>query len=230
MQDVQSIEIRYQYMGLDRADEVHRLVPGSGRRSFVRRSSLQTAAGEQVSNERVPAQRVSELLWAMSAPAWSRERGVEMVARRVRPVRLIEQAKRIQGAQARGCTAAMFDRQLRSQLRGRALHAQVDAHFNPQNRRTDDDPSMRVVIEYRNGPPRVLTSDSQRLQMLPWSVVEPGAPAAVPTSNWSVAVSQAILRVLPPESMAVKRLQAREDRALEDRIFAAAEATCGPAT
>lgn len=226
VQDVQSIEIRYQSPGGHQPEEVHRLVPGSGRRSFVRRSTLQTAAGEAVSSERVPAQRVSELLWAMSAPAWSRARGVERVARRFHPAGLIERAKLDPQVEARGCTAEAFDRQLRTRLRGGGLHSQLDAYYLARTEPTEVVPSMLVVVEYRDGTSRVFSSHSPRLQMLPWRAAEPDAPNAAPTPNWSVAVSQAVQRVLPPASKAAARLQLREDPVLAANILAAAEKAC----
>lgn len=225
LQDVQSIEIRYQYSGWGRVDEVHRLEPGAGRRTFQRSSQLDTQEDpDAVMTDAIPAQRVAELLWAVSAPPWPRERGVDAVARRVRPARILEQALPDYSPAAAGCTSRAFEARVHALLQGASLKAQLGRYY-ANGIWTDDDPALRVVIRYAHRPPQVLASNERTLLMLPWVLGEPGAGDAAVTT-WSVPVSQSLRRLLPESSKAFERLGRREDAILVARIAATAQAAC----
>ncbi|MCF7751262.1 hypothetical protein KQ945_10925 [Bacillus subtilis subsp. subtilis] len=225
LQDVQSIEIGYQYSGRGRVDEVHRLEPAAGRRTFRRSSQLDSLEDPgAVVTDAIPAQRVAELLWAVSAPPWPRERGVEAVARRVRPARILEQALPGYLPTAPGCTPRAFEAGLHALLQGASLKAQLD-HYYANGIWTDDDPAMRVVIRYEHRPPQVVASNARTLLMLPWVLGDPGAGDAAVTT-WSVPVSQSLRRLLPESSKAFERLGRREDASLVTRIAANARDAC----
>ncbi|WP_141058544.1 hypothetical protein [Stenotrophomonas rhizophila] len=225
LQDVQSIEIRYQYSGWGRVDEVHRLEPGAGRRTFQRSSQLDSQEDpDAVLTDAIPAQRVAELLWAVSAPPWPRERGVDAVARRVRPARILEQALPDYSTPARGCTPRAFEAKLHALLQRASLKAQLGRYY-ANGIWTDDDPAMRVVIRYEHRAPQVLASNERTLLMLPWVLGDPGAGDAAVTT-WSVPVSQALRRLLPESSKAFERLGRREDGMLVERIAATARVAC----
>ncbi len=229
LQDVRSIDIHYQHRGSDHADEVHRLQPAAGRRTFVRRSQRDARNPGAVLTDDVPAQRVAELLWALSAPAWPRARGVEEVARRVRPAQVLARAS-LDGAPLQpACTPDQLKREMRALLHGAALRDQVDRYYAGP-RWDEDAPSIRVVVDYDSAPPQVLQSDAQTLLMLPW-VLGPqqgNANAATHevTSTWSVPISQALRRLLPDTSKAYVRLGQREDAMLESRLRADARLAC----
>lgn len=227
LQDVRSIDIHYQYNGRDHADEVHRLQPAAGRRTFVRRSQLDARTPGAVLTDDVPAQRVAELLWALSAPAWPRARGVEEVARRVRPAQVLARASTDGPLPA--CTPDQLQRQMGTLLHGAALRDQVDSYYAGP-RWSDDAPSIRVVVDYESTPPQVLQSHAQTLLMLPWILGQAQGDAnATPnevTSTWSVPISQALRRVLPDTSKAYERLGQREDAVLESRLRATARVAC----
>lgn len=225
LQDVQSIEIRYQHSGWGWVDEVHRLEPGSGRRTFQRSSQLDSQNHpDAVVTDAIPAQRVAELLWAVSAPPWSREHGVDAVARRVRPARILEHALPDYLPAAPGCTPRAFEASVHALLKGDPLKAQLGRYY-ANSAWTDDDPAMRVVIRYAHRPPQVLASNERTLLMLPWVLGDPGAGAAAVTT-WSVPVSQSLRRLLPESSMAFERLGRREDANLVTRIAATARVAC----
>lgn len=225
LQDVHSIEIRYQYSGWGRVDEVHRLEPGAGRRTFQRSSQLDSQEDpDAMVTDAIPAQRVAELLWAVSAPPWPRERGVDAVARRVRPARILEQALPYDSPAAPGCPARAFETRVNALLQRASLKAQLD-HYYANGFWTDDDPAMRVVIRYEHRPPQVLASHDRTLLMLPWVLGEPGAGDAAVTT-WSVPVSQALRRLLPESSKAFERLGRREDGTLVEQIVADARLAC----
>lgn len=235
VQDVQSIEIEYRYGPLPQIEERYALRPGAGRRTFVRRSQHDAQSGQEATVDPVPAQRVGELLWALSATPWPRERGVEAVARRVRPVRLLAQVTEYPLQALPGCTPEQQAQRLRKLARGGALRAQVAGYYS-QAAWADDSPALRVRIRYDNGTVRVVHSQSQKLQMLPWIVEEkgpdpsrlsrPASPASA-TQRWSVPVSQAVLRLLPEGSAARTRLSAREDVNLADHLLRSVQAGCG---
>lgn len=231
LQDVRSIEIRYQYNGSGHADEVHRLQPAAGRRTFVRRSQLDARNPGAVLSEDVPAQRVAELLWALSVPAWPRARGVEEVAHRVRPAQVLARASSDATTLPPACTPDKLQRQMRALLHGAALRDQVDRYYAGP-RWSDDAPSMRVVIDYAGAPPQVLQSNAQTLLMLPWVLEQPQNDVNADTnanevsSTWSVPISQALRRVLPDTSKAYERLGQREDAVLESLLRATARVTC----
>lgn len=225
LQDVQSIEIRYHYSGWGRVDEVHRLEPGAGRRTFQRTSQLDSKEHpDAVVTDAMPAQRVAELLWAVSAPAWPRERGVDAVARRVRPARILEQALLDHSPAATGCTPRAFETTLHALVQGASLKDRLDRYY-ANGLWTDDDPAMQVVISYEHRPPQVLASNERTLLMLPWVLGEPGAGDATVTT-WSVPVSQSLRRLLPESSKAFERLGRREDAILVARIAADARVAC----
>ncbi|MEG2803060.1 hypothetical protein [Stenotrophomonas sp.] len=227
LQDVRAIEIHYRYSGWDRVDEVHRLQPGPGRRTFVRRSQGEAHADSAADTGSVPAQRVGELLWAMSAPAWSPERAVAHVARRVRPAQLLKQALPEAGSDASACSGARLQGYLQPLLRGAELRGELLQYYQGLPW-TDDDPVMEVRIEYDHAPPQRLASRSQRLQMLPWTL---GGPAPAPaTTSYAVPVTQAVRRLLPPTSRAAARLEAREDGDLAGRIVRRAREACAAQT
>ena len=236
VQDVQSIQIQYLHGPLPQVEELHALRPGAGRRAFVRRSQLSDPSGQHDATvESVPVQRVGELLWAVSTSPWSRARGVEAVARRVRPARLLEQAQGYPQQSLAGCTPQQQTQRLRKLARGGALRAQVEGYYDDGGW-TDDAPAIRVRIVYENGTVQVVHSHSQKLQMLPWIVGEPGpdpsrlpwsAPPVDATQLWSVPISQAVLRLLPADSAAVTRLGAREDQPLARHLVRSVHADCG---
>ena len=206
VQDVRSVEIHYHYSGWSRADEVHRLQHGAGQRTFTRTSMVETAAGVETTQARVPAQRVGELMWALSAPPWPRERAVQVVARRVRPAAMLEQAPMPTDEGATGCTPDELRGRMYAQLQGAALRTQLDTYYQ-RALWTDDEPSMRVVIRFSHAPDRVISSNSQKLLMLPWTLGDLSAPvSAAPPVSWSVPVSDAVRRLLPVDSQAAQRL------------------------
>lgn len=223
LQDVQSIEIHYRLGPWDQVDEVHRLRPGGSRRAFVRHSQI--GQGAAAADEAVPAQRVGELLWALSAPPVTRARGVEAVARRVRPAQVLVQASALPRPDPAACTARDRERHLRDGLRGAALRRQLEAYYGPSGW-TDDAPALQVVVHYEHAPAQVFHSYSQKLQMLPWVREGSAAGAGAPVELWSVPVSQALLRLLPPSSAAAQRLAAREDVHLVGRIARSADTAC----
>lgn len=231
LQDVRSIDIQYQYNGRDHADEVHRLQPAAGRRTFVRRSQLDARNPGAVLTDDVPAQRVAELLWALSAPAWPRARGVEEVARWVRPAQVLARASSDGVPMQPTCTPEQLQRQMRALLHGAALRDQVDGYYAGPTWR-DDAPSIRVVVDYESAPPQVLHSSAQTLLMLPWVLEKPQSDVNADTnanevsSTWSVPISQALRRVVPDTSKAYERLGQREDAVLESRLRATARVAC----
>jgi hypothetical protein len=114
-----------------------------------------------------------------------------------------------------------------SHLSGAALRTQLDAYYEGMPW-TDDYPEMRVVISFRNAPDRVISSKSQALLMLPWTLGElpvPG-PANAGPHSWSVPVSDALRRLLPSTSQAAQRLAMDADISLASRVAAAAEQEC----
>lgn len=225
LQDVRGIEIRYTYSGWERAEEVHRLRPGEGRRTFVRRSQLDMDGNGPVTTDSIPAQRVGELLWALSAPAWTRERAVEEVARRVRPREVLRYAATSASTRVPACTTSQIQDQMHRLLGGARLREVLEDYYTG-GIWTDDSPVMHVVIEYGNAPTRVLSSRSQKLMMLPWTEGEASADSDVAPQNWSVPVSQALRRLLPEASKAAARLDAREDIGLKGYISSQAMTTC----
>ncbi|MCC7634182.1 hypothetical protein [Stenotrophomonas rhizophila] len=225
LQEVRSIRIEYRHGPLHPVEEVYQLRPGASRRAFARRSLVAGGAQAGTADDVVPAQRVGELLWALSAPPVARERGVEAVARRVRPAQVLAQASALNAQGKLSCSAGDRPRHLRAALRGGALRRQVDGYYGP-SRWSGDAPSLRVVIDYEHAPALVFHSQSQKLQMLPWTREDPVAGTNAPVTFWSVPVSQALLRLLPPSSEAARRLAAREDADLVGRIARAADAEC----
>lgn len=225
LQDVRAIEIRYTYSGWERAEEVHRLRPGEGRRTFVRRSQLDTDHNGPVTTDSIPSQRVGELLWALSAPAWTRERAVEEVARRVRPREVLRGATASASTTVPACTTAQIEDQTHRLLGGARLRGVLEDYYLGGGW-TDDSPVMHVVIEYGNAPPQVLGSRSQKLMMLPWTEGEASADSGAAPQNWSVPVSQALRRLLPETSKAAARLDAREDIGLKGYISSQAMTNC----
>jgi hypothetical protein len=225
LQDVRAIEIRYSYLGWERAEEVHRLRPGEGRRTFVRRSQLDGDHNGPVTTDSVPAQRVGELLWALSAPAWTRERAVEEVARRVRPRDVLRDAATSASTRVPACTTRQIQDHMHRLLGGARLRELLEDYYTGGSW-TDDSPVMHVVIEYGNAPPQVLSSRSQKLMMLPWTEGEPSAGQGAASQTWSVPVSQALGRLLPEASKAATRLNAREDIGLKGYVSSQALKTC----
>jgi len=226
--NVRSVEIQYQYSGWSRADEVHRLQRSGGQRAFTRTSKVETAEGVETTQATVPAQRVGELVWALSAPPWPRERAVQVVARRVPAAWMMENALISARANVPGCdTEEEIRARMFSHLSGAALRTQLDAYYEGMPL-TDDYPEMRVVISFRNAPDRVISSKSQALLMLPWTLGElpvPG-PANVGPHSWSVPVSDALRRLLPSTSQAAQRLAMDADIHLASRVAAAAKQEC----
>lgn len=226
VEDVRSVEILYSYSGWSRADEVHRLQRGSGQRSFTRTSKVDTGYGVETTHGTVPERRVAELLWALSAPPWPRERAAQVVARRVHPVAVLEHAGGYREGNAPGCTADEIRNRMYRQLEGAALRSRVDAHYE-SGMWTDDYPVMRVVISFRRGPDRVITSRSQRLLMLPWTLGDfPETEDARVPLSWSAPVSDAVRRLLPLESQAAQRLGRDPSEVLADSVEWAARAEC----
>ncbi|MGH8040356.1 MAG: hypothetical protein ACREPD_21790 [Stenotrophomonas sp.] len=224
--NVRSVEIQYQHSGWERADEVHRLQRGAGQRAFTRTSMVEAADGITTTRANVPAQRVGELLWALSAPPWPRERAVQVVARHVSPVWMMENALVTARADVPGCTAKEIRDRMYAHLKGAELRSQVDAYYQGMPW-TDDEPAMRVVITFSNGPDRVISSREQTLHMLPWTLGEQSSTdsAAAPQS-WSVPVSDALRRPLPSDSQAAQRLANNGDVHLAAHIGRVAEQEC----
>jgi hypothetical protein len=226
VEDVRSVEILYSYSGWSRADEVHRLQRGPGQRSFTRTSKVEAGDSVETTHATVPAQRVAELLWALSAPPWPRERAVQVVARRVHPVAVLEHAGGNTEGDAPGCTADEIRNRMYRQLQGAALRARVDAHYQT-GMWTDDYPSMRVVISFRRGPDRVISSTSQKLLMLPWALGDfPASEEAQVPLSWSAPVSDALRRLLPLDSQAAQRLGRDPSDALTLSVERAALVEC----
>lgn len=223
LQDVRAIEIRYQYSGGERMEEVHRLQPAAGRRRFRRVSQLDVQGSGPVLTDDVPAQRVAELLWTLSAPARPRAQGVDEVARRVRPAQLLKQASFDGAPPVPGCTPAELRRQMRMRVRGAPLRDQLERYY-ASAMAADELVSIRVVIDYESAPEQVVSSRTPALLMLPWVLGEADATAAPRT--WSVPISQALRRVLPATSQAYVRLGQREDAALARQLGASAAAAC----
>ena len=206
VEDVRSVEVLYSYSGWSRADEVHRLQRGPGQRSFTRTSKVEAGDGVETTHATVPARRVGELLWALSAPPWPRERAAQVVARRVRPLAVLEHLGGNMEGDAPGCTSDEIRNRVYRQLQGAALRSGVDAHYQSEMW-TDDYPVMRVVISFRRGPDRVITSSSQKLLMLPWTLGDfPETEEAQAPLSWSAPVSDAVRRLLPLDSQAAERL------------------------
>lgn len=227
MDNVRAVEIQYQYSGWSRADEVHRLQRSGGQRAFTRTSMVETTDGVETAQATVPAQRVGELVWALSAPPWPRERAVQVVARRVPPAWMMEHAPIVARADVAGCSEEEIRNRMFAHLSGAALRTQLDAYYQ-KALWTDDYPLMRVVISFRNAPDQVISSSSQMLLMLPWTLGDlpaSGRRDAGPRS-WSVPVSDALRRLLPPTSQAAKRLAKDADRSLALRVSDAAGQDC----
>jgi hypothetical protein len=226
--NVRSVEIQYQYSGWSHTDEVHRLQRSGGQRAFTRTSMVETAKGVETTQATVSAQRVGELVWALSAPPWPRERAVQVVARRVPAAWMMENALISARGNVPGCdTEEEIRNRMFSHLGGAALRTQLDAYYEGMPW-TDDYPEMRVVISFRNAPDRVISSKSQALLMLPWTLGElpvPG-PANAGPHSWSVPVSDALRRLLPTTSQAAQRLAMDADIHLASRVAAAAEQEC----
>jgi len=227
VEDVRSVEILYQYSGWGRADEVHRLQRSPGQRSFTRTSKVEAGDGVETTHATVPERRVGELLWALSAPPWPRERAVQVVARRGRPLAVLEHVGGNTEGDAPGCTADEIRNRMYRQLEGAALRSRVDAHYQ-SGMWTDDDPVMRVVIGFRRGPDRVITSRSQKLLMLPWTLGDfPETEEAQAPLSWSAPVSDAVRRLLPLDSQAAQRLGRDPSEMLAHSVEWAALAECG---
>ncbi|WP_313347939.1 hypothetical protein [Stenotrophomonas sp.] len=223
--NVRAVDIRYTHDGWGHTDEVHRLQRGASQRTYTRTSSGTTFDGVSPATATVPAQRVGELLWALSAPAWPRERAVQVVARRVRPASVLAHASGVSRERVPGCSADQIRNRIHSRLQGGALRAQLDDYY-VHGFWTDDYPTMRVVIEYDTGPPKVITSSSQKLLMLPWVLGEQPAQGERAPQNWSVPMSDALRRLLPPASSAAIRLGRDESTALASTIEHAAVQDC----
>lgn len=226
VQDVRAVEIHYHYSGWERADEVHRLQRGPGQRTFTRTSMTEAADGVETTRATVPAQRVGELLWALSAPPWPRARAVQVVARRVHPAGVMAHAAIGARHDASACTADQIRDRMFGYLGGAALRTQLDTYYQSLPW-TDDDPMMRVVIAYNRGPDKVISSRSQKLLMLPWTLGDHSAPGreAAPQS-WSVPVSDALRRLLPAASQAAERLGDDTSVQLAGQVAHAAEQAC----
>lgn len=226
--DVRSVEVQYQYSGWSRADEVHRLQRSGGQRAFTRTSMVETAEGVETTQATVPAQRVGELVWALSAPPWPRERAVQVVARRVPAAWMMENAAIVARTDVPGCSEEDIRNRMFGYLSGAALRTQLDAYYQ-SGLWTDDYPVMRVVISFRNGPDRVISSNSQKLLMLPWTLGDfplPGKAAKPAPRSWSVPVSDALRRLLPVTSAAARRLAKDADTGLALRIGHVARQEC----
>lgn len=220
------MEIQYQYSGWGRADEVHRLHHDAGQRTFTRTSMVEGSSGVETTRATVSGQRVSELMWALSAPPWPRERAVQVVARRVRPAEVLQHASTTDRDATTGCTADAVRGRMQHYLEGPALRAQVDRLYQ-YGMWTDDYPLMRVVVTYRNAPERVFTSQSQKPLMLPWTLGDfpPRGPENAPAS-WSAPVSDALRRLLPLDSQAAARLGRDPSPLLASAIGLAARRDC----
>lgn len=225
VQNVRAVEIRYTHTGWGRTQEVHRLQRGAARRTFTRTSSGPSFDGLSPEIATVPAQRVGELLWALSAPPWPRERAVQVVARRVRPARVLEHATVTPPENVPACSADEIRDRMYSQLQGAALRSELDEYYQHAFW-TDDYPMMRVVIEYDSGPAKVISSNSQKLLMLPWVLGERPAQGQGAPLSWSVPVSDALRRLLPPSSLAATRLGEDASLMLAHQIGHAAEEAC----
>jgi hypothetical protein len=224
--NVRSVEIQYQYSGWSRADEVHRLQRSGGQRAFTRTSKVETAEGVETTQASVPAQRVGELVWVLSAPPWPRERGMQVMARRVRPLGMLESAAPGASRNVPACTAENIRNRMFDLMKGSALRAQLDTYYT-QMEWTDDYPMMRVVIRFRDAPDQVISSRSQKLQMLPWTLGDlPEVDVPSTPRSWSVPVSDALRRLLPPASLAAKRLGEENALMLGEQIRHAAQQAC----
>ncbi|WP_411849712.1 hypothetical protein ACLB90_12010 [Stenotrophomonas sp. LGBM10] len=223
LHEVSSIEITFVQGPLEDVEEVHRLQQGAGQRVFERTSEVTWRGGQpKVTTGTVPPQRVAEVLRAAGAPTWSRQRAVDMAVRRLRPETLIDDAVTHDMASS-GCTVADLRRRMGAALRGDALRAQLLAYYGDDYAWTDDAPSLRMTVRYDDGTETVVQSTSQKVRMLPWQM---GGPSGTPRLNWSVPLTEAIARVLPPTSAAAERLEDTAYRHMTQRILRTAQTEC----
>lgn len=223
LHEVASIEITFVQGPFEDVEEVHRLQQGAGHRVFERTSEVTWRGGPAtVTTGTVPPQRVAEVLRAAAAPVWSRQRAVDMAARRLRPDALIEDVVPRDMASP-GCSAADLRKRMGAALGGDALRAQLLAYYSDAYGWTDDAPSLRMMIRYDDGTASVVQSTSQKVRMLPWQM---GGPSDTPRLNWSVPLTEAIARVLPPASAAAERLESTSYRHMTSRLLLAAQAEC----
>lgn len=223
LHEVASIEITFVQGPFEDVEEVHRLQQGAGQRVFERTSEATWRGGQAtVTTGTVAPQRVAEVLRAAAAPAWSRQRAVDMAARRLRPDALIDEAVPRDMASP-GCTEADLRKRMGAALRGDALRAQLLDYYSDAYSWTDDAPSLRMTIRYDDGTETVVQSTSQKVRMLPWQM---GGPSSTPRLNWSVPLTEAIARVLPPTSAAAERLQGTSYRHMTSHLLLTAQAQC----
>ncbi len=203
--NVQAVRIDYQYMGWSFARESFSLVPATNGSEFILFTRFEGDNKAHDTGQRVPRRAIEELLAAASAPAWSRERGVRAVASALKR----DGAFTVQpfaSTEPEACTPQQIKRVARAYVRRKGIVSLTDDHYGQGRSWTDDYPYARLHIQFRNGPPLRMYSDSQKAMMLPWY---PGIPVDSPPEsdqNWSLALSRALQEVLPGDSALYKRL------------------------
>lgn len=203
--NVQAVSVDYQYMGWSFTQESFTLVPASNGSDFILLRRLKKSVEPHDTGQRVPRQAVEELLAAASAPAWSRERGVRAVAAALKHDKVLA-IQPFAESSPNACTRQQLRRVARAYVRRKGIVSLTDDHYRQGRSWTDDYPSIRLEIQFRNGLPLRMYSDSQKAMMLPWY---PGAPTDSPPEseqNWSLALSRALQGVLPSDSSVYERL------------------------
>lgn len=160
---------------------------------------------EQDIRKPVPLPAVEALLAAASAPAWTRETGVQAVANTLTPAQ-VSKFEPPNLMPPSPCTAGELRQLARLYVKRKGRAVLVDEYYGQGISWTDDYPHVLLQIRLRQGPPIVLHSDSQKAAMLPWYRGMPTNPPPETTQNWSIPLSEAVRAIAPPQSNLYKRL------------------------
>jgi hypothetical protein len=224
--NVQSVQVDYQYMGWSFAQESFTLVPAGNGSDFILLARFRKGVEAHDTGQRVPRRAVEELLAAASAPAWSRERGVRAVAAVLQHDKVLA-IQPVAYPSPDACTPQQIKRVARAYVRRKGIVPLTDDHYGQGRSWTDDYPFIRLHIQFHNGPPLRMHSDSQKAMMLPWY---PGAPTdpSPPEShqNWSLALSRALRGVVPSNSSAYERLGIEREWQFKAELGMIAEQEC----
>lgn len=222
--NVRLVRIDFHYMGWGVEQESFTLVPARNGSSFILLGRSSGGAKVQGTESRVSRQAMEELLAATYAPDWSRERGVRAVASvlKHRGVTAIQPS----AGSSDTCTPGQLRRLARNYVNRKGIVSLTDDHYGQGRSWTDDYPSIQLAIQFRDGPPLRMYSDSQKAMMLPWHRGIPIESAPGSDQNWSLALSRALQEVLPKGSAAYQRLGIDHEWHFRSEIERVAEQEC----
>ncbi|UYB51913.1 hypothetical protein OCJ37_18375 [Xanthomonas sp. AM6] len=228
---IQQVEIHYEHSGWDTVNEEFtiRPLPQGG---FQIKGFLGSGGkAPSVIDARIQEADFRKFLGAVDAPAWSRREGIHEIAKTVSTRRLLV-FKPVTRSPASECGTEEILAAARAEVAREGVEGIVDASYGDGMRWTDDYPFVVVQIVFRNGPPIVMSSNSQMALMLPWHTGVPaGRPVESLKQSWSVPFSGSLQALLPPESRLFQRLDGieRMNQRLRGNLERSAERACSSA-